>query len=171
MYMCTYTHISDDITSTFQIQFLCLTPQNSNHPIILRRLGFFRNTFQQLFNNNVALQQENIRCFSLCWFWNLSSLKPLLESIYWSSTGPVHYTKRHSLRKNALLFFMCDEWWTSSRKRHLFINHYFVKRLCFLCFHSHRGLYRSISNNETPHLPELHCSCWNAEWQTVEHSH
>ena len=112
MYMCTYTHISDDITSTFQIQFLCLTPQNSNHPIMLRRLGFFRNTFQQLFNNNVALQQENIRCFSLCWFWNLSSLKPLLESIYWSSTGPVPYTKRHFTQEQCFTFLYV--WWMAN---------------------------------------------------------
>ena len=68
MCMCIYTHINDDITSTFQIQFLHLTPQNSNHPIIFIRPGFFRNTFQhffllKLFNNNVVSQQENIKCF------------------------------------------------------------------------------------------------------------
>ena len=64
--MCIYTHISDDLTNTFQtIQFLNLTPQNSNYPIKLRRLGFFRHTLKQLFNNNVVLQQENTICFSL----------------------------------------------------------------------------------------------------------
>ena len=40
MYMCIYTHISDDITSTFHIQFLHLIPQNSNNPITFRRLGY-----------------------------------------------------------------------------------------------------------------------------------
>ena len=48
--------------------------------------------------------------FSLCWIWNLSPLIPLLgSSSSWSSTGPVPYTKRHSLRKKSSIFLYV--WW------------------------------------------------------------
>ena len=39
--MCIYTHFSDDITSTFQIQFLRLTPPKQQSPIYIKKAGLF----------------------------------------------------------------------------------------------------------------------------------
>ena len=65
MYMSMYTHV----ISNFDIQFLHLNLQNCNHPMTFRRLGFFKNIFQdlslpKLFNQNIVSQQGNIVFFT-----------------------------------------------------------------------------------------------------------